>query len=362
MPQLKHAPYPPTTAGLGGQPTKGLDDPITSVFLVLFVFGAVMHMVILQVNMRRKKKFIMSGLLFGFCMARIVACTMRLVWSTHLLNVSIAIAAQIFMAAGVFLLFIVNLVFAQRILRASHPEFAWAKWFSIMFKLYYASLILMLIALITCTVQAFYTLSTNTKRIDRNVQLAGGTYFAVAAFLPFPLMAINYLLPRKTRVDKFGTGRFRHKVCIVLFAAFLLTLGAAFRAGIAYVPRPARNPAWYHSKACFYTFNFTIEIIVVYVYAIIRVDKRFHVPDGSRAPGDYARDGVKDGPINPITVIDMVNDEEEFFDAMETLAQVDAWDRRMKEKKHTDIEAHARSRSVSNATDLSGATKTEEHV
>ncbi len=58
-------PYLPTTAGLGGLPTKSLDDPICAVFLALFVMGAVTHMTILQVNLRRKKKFIMSGLLFG---------------------------------------------------------------------------------------------------------------------------------------------------------------------------------------------------------------------------------------------------------------------------------------------------------
>lgn len=311
-------PYRPTAAGLGGSPTTGLDDPVTSVYLVLFVIGAAIHMTILQVNMRRGKKFILSGLLFGFCMARIMACTMRLVWSTHPHNISVAIAAQIFVAAGVVLLFIVNLIFAQRIMRASHPEFAWTKWFSIAFKMSYASIVVMLIALITCTLQSFYTLSRNTRRIDRDVQLVGGTYFAFAAFLPILLMAINYLLPRpNTRVDKFGTGRFRSKVFIVLFVAFILTLGAAFRAGIAYVPRPANDPAWYHSKACFYIFNFSIDIIVVYIYAAVRVDKRFHVPNGAHGPGSYAQDGVKkeqENPQSPATLAERILSEEELFE------------------------------------------------
>ena len=58
-------PYLPTTAGLGGMPTKTFDDPICAVFLALFAMGAVTHMTILRVNLRRKKKFVMSGLLFG---------------------------------------------------------------------------------------------------------------------------------------------------------------------------------------------------------------------------------------------------------------------------------------------------------
>jgi hypothetical protein len=283
---------------------------------VLFAMGAIIHMGILQHNRRRGKKFIMSGLLFGFCMARIVACTMRLVWSTHLHDISIAIAAQIFVAAGVLLLFIVNLIFAQRIMRATHPEFGWKNWFSVIFKVYYASIIIMLIALIICTVQAFYTLSYYTRRIDRDVQRVGSTYFAVAAFLPIPLMTINYLIPRKTRVDKFGTGRFRSKVHIVLIVAVLLCLGASFRSGITYVPRPVADPAWYHSKVCFYIFNFAIEIIVVYLFAIIRVDKRFYVPDGSKAAGGYARDGVKE-QWSPTSVLERVMSEEIFFDCLE---------------------------------------------
>ncbi|EKD20033.1 hypothetical protein MBM_01985 [Drepanopeziza brunnea f. sp. 'multigermtubi' MB_m1] len=285
MPQSK--PYAPQVAGLGLIPTKSLDDPITSIFLALFLVGAIAHLLILRVNLSRGKKFLMSGLLFAFCMARIVTCTMRLVWTSNITNVSIAIAAQIFVAAGVILLFIINLIFTQRVLRASHPTWAWTKAFSLTFKLYYVSIVLMLIALIFCTVQSFYTLDSNIRRIDRDVQLVGSTYFAATAFLPLPLLALSFLLPRPG-VEKFGEGRFRTKIYILLFSSFILALGAAFRAGIAYVPRPRNDPAWYHSKACFYVFNFTIEIIVVALFAVIRVDKRFHVPDGSRGPGDYA--------------------------------------------------------------------------
>lgn len=313
QPTQQHAPYAPTTAGLGGAPTKSLDDPITSVFLVLFIILAAIHMTIFQINRRRKQKFVMSGMTFGFCMARTVTCTMRLVWSTHIKSIPIAIAAQVFVAAGVILLFIINLIFAQRIVRASHPHWAWAKWFSVGFKIYYASIVVMLIALITCTVQSFYTLSHNTRRIDRDVQLVGSTYFAAAAFMPIPLILLRVVLPKRVEhVDKFGEGRFRTKIRVLLFSSLILTLGAAFRAGIAYVPRPRADPAWYHSKACFYIFNFTIEVIVVALYAAIRVDRRFHIPDGVHGPGSYSADQNAE-PKKP-SILDRVNSEEEVFD------------------------------------------------
>ncbi|KAH7370386.1 hypothetical protein BKA65DRAFT_16136 [Rhexocercosporidium sp. MPI-PUGE-AT-0058] len=322
-PQPQHPPYPPPMAGLGGVPTKSLDDPITAVFLFLFVLGAAAHMIILQVNMRRGHKFIMSGLLFGFCMARITTCTMRLVFTSYPRNVSIAIAAQIFVAAGVLLLFIINLIFTQRVMRATHPKWAWSKALSVAFKIYYVSIGLLLIALIFCTVQAFYTLDTNIRRIDRDIQLLGATYFAVAAFLPIPLLALNFLIPRPKssspssthRVDKFGSGSYRTKIYIILFSSAMLTFGAAFRAGIAYLPRPRNDPAWYHSKACFYIVNFAVEIVVVALFAAVRVDKRFHVPDGSRGPRSYRgkMEGGEDSGEQGRGFLGRINIEEEAF-------------------------------------------------
>ncbi|CAG8962181.1 hypothetical protein HYFRA_00005231 [Hymenoscyphus fraxineus] len=311
-------PYAPRNALLGGLPTKDLDDTITVMFLMLFVLGAITHMTILQLNLRLGRKFLMSGLIFGFCMARIAACTLRLVWASYPSNIPVAIAANIFVQAGVIILFVINLVFVQRILRASYPQWAWKKWLSLLFKAYFATIVIVLIIIITVTVQSFYTLSTNTRRIDRVIQLFAGTYFAVAAFLPLPILLLKLLVPKEGRVEKFGEGRFRTKIWVLVFASAILTVGAGFRTVTNYfAPRPRTDPAWYHSKACFYSFNFAIEIIVVGLYAAVRVDKRFFVPNGSHGPGDYLRSDdcvneKKDGPPRG-TLCD--SEEQVFHDA-----------------------------------------------
>lgn len=142
--------------------------------------------------------------------------------------------------------------------------------------------------------QSFYTLDANILRIDLDVEHVGQAYFLAAAFLPLPVLIIGYFLPKpptkdgESRVEKFGSGRFRTKVLLVLFTSFILALGSAFRVGTSYVPRPREDPAWYHSKACFYVFNFSVEIVAVTLYTVMRVDRRFHVPDGAKGPGDYA--------------------------------------------------------------------------
>lgn len=249
-------------------------------------------MTILQLNRKRGHKFLPSRALFGFCMARIVTCTLRLVWSTHQNSVSIVIAANIFASAGVVILIIINLIFTHRVLRASYPTVGWHRITHYLFLAYYLSIILLLAALITSIAQQSYTLSGNARRIDHNIQIVGATYNCFAAFAPVSILILGVLLPKLRNgprtVQKFGTGRFRTQIRLILASSLLITLGAAFRAGIAYAPRPANDPAWYHSKAIFYCSNFVIEIIVVYLYVLARVDRRFHVPDLASGPGDYS--------------------------------------------------------------------------
>lgn len=227
--------------------------------------------------------------MFGFCMARTASCVLRIVWAKYPRNIQLAIAAQIFVALGVILLFVINLLFAQRITRAAHPNSGWHPLFSRSFVAIYVLIVISIVMLITATVQSFYTLNLNTKRIDRDIQLYGQTLFAIVAFLPIPLVIVNFVIPRKTRVEKFGSGRWRSKIHILLTASVLLCLGASFRVGTNFItPRPLNDPAPYQGKGCFYIFNFVVEILVVILYIAVRVDKRFHVPNGSKGPGDYS--------------------------------------------------------------------------
>ncbi|KAL8989664.1 MAG: hypothetical protein Q9169_008312 [Polycauliona sp. 2 TL-2023] len=309
----QHAPYPPTTAGLGGVPTINTDVPITAVFLVIFICGAVAHMTILQLNNKRGHKFLMSGMMFGFCMARITTCVMRIVWATRPRNISIAIAAQIFVAAGVVLLFVINLIFAQRIIRAAHPNSGWHPLFKRSFTALYVLIVIGLVMVITTNVQSFYTLNANTKRIDRAVILAVGTFYAIVSFLPIPLVVGGLIIPRKTRVEKFGSGRFRTKIAVLLTASVLLCLGATFRVGTNFkTPKPLNDPPTYFNKGCFYFFDLTVEVLVIFLYVVVRVDRRFHVPNGSKGPGDYSARNVSDDKEKHVAT--RIKSEEEVFD------------------------------------------------
>ena len=281
-------------------------------------------MTILQINQKRGHKFLLSGMLFGFCMSRIVTMVVRIAWITHITNVRLAIAASVFVAAGVVLLFVANLLFAQRILRSCHPNIGWHPVFHYAFIGIYVMIVVTLIMIITAVIQNSYTLNHNTKRIDRDILLYGQTFYSLISFLPIPLVIGGLIIPRTTRREKFGHGRFTTKVAILLFATFLLCLGASYRAGVNYAggERPLSKPAAYQSKACFYIFNFTVEIIVVLLYVVVRVDKRFYVPDHSKKPGDYSRGDfytrrgqeIANKGAGEGTIGNMIAPEEEVFD------------------------------------------------
>lgn len=203
-----------------------------------------------------------------------------------------------------------------------HPNFGWHVAFSTFFKVLYALVLAMLAMVITATVQSFYTLNPHIKKIDLDLQRTASTYLMTISFLPIPMVGIGLLLPRKAKVEKFGVGRWRTKITLLLLSATLLCLGASFRTGTLYRnPKPRSSPAWYHAKWCFYFFNFVVEIIVVYLYLVLRIDKRFHIPDGSKGAGAYTSDQNQEsadsnaaGPRHSFVSGHRILSEEEVFD------------------------------------------------
>lgn len=239
-------------------------------------------------------------------MIRLVTCALRIAWACYNQSIRLGIAAQIFVNIGVVLLYFVNLFFTQRIIRAQHPNFGWSKFFSPLIPMACALAVLTIIALIVALIQSFYTLDTNIHRIDRIIEIYGATAFASIAFIPFLFITLSTLLRLMPSVrngpramDKFGSGKMRTKILIVLPSSALLTLAASLKAGTGYLPAiplvvPNQDPPtptavpWYFNRGIFYAFGFGVEIVILYFYFLVRVDKRFIIPDGAKGPYSYA--------------------------------------------------------------------------
>jgi hypothetical protein len=221
--------------------------------------------------------------------------SLRIAWACYPKNISLGIAANVFVYVGTIILFMIDWFFVQRIIRAQHQHIGWSTPYRIFHRGALGLLIGCLIMIILSNIWQSFTTSAMKLHVFRVVSLTGQTYFTVFCFAPAVLLLISALIPRR-EVEKFGAGRLRVNITILLIAVAVLLTGQLFRCVIAWIPQtPFVNAAgepisqpWYLHKACFYVFNFLTEIVVVIIFALVRVDLRFHVPNGSRMSGDYS--------------------------------------------------------------------------
>ena len=222
-------------------------------------------------------------------MARVLTCSLRIGWATHQHDVSLAIATQVFVNAGILIVYIINLLFAQRILRARQPEIGWSRAVGTLFKILWALIPTALILVITLTVISFYTLNMATRTDAIWIQRGSILFLLIVAFLPLPLVALTFVLPHSAKAVDFGHGSLRSKTLVLVIGSCICTTIAGFKVGTTWeTPRPENDPTWYDSKAAFYVFNFTMEILILALYTPMRIDKRFHVPNGSSKRRSHA--------------------------------------------------------------------------
>lgn len=239
-----------------------------------------------------------------------MATSLRIAWANHPRHIPVAMAAMIFVYAGVILLFIANLIFAQRIVRAQHPHFGWSKPFSIALPILMVVIIGTILSLIAAVIMEFYSLSDSIHTAVRDIQVYGATLYSVVAFLPILVVGISTLARQHPKIkhtqttDKFGEGSMTAKIYIVIFSGILLTLGASYRAGTTWLPpipnmaqgRPVEGP-WYFSRGSFYAFNFSIELFMVIFWLAVRIDKRFIIPNGAKGPYSYGSGFIFAGEV-----------------------------------------------------------------
>lgn len=307
MEQPKGPPYASPLATVGGIPSILPDIPICAVILATYVASAATNMTVFQLNNRKYHvKFLPTILLFGFSMARIATMSLRIATAVHPENLRLSLASNIFTNAGVLILYVENQIFAQRILRAERPHLGWNKFLRIVTKVLYSLIGGVLAMVITAVILMAYSLNRSTLSSCRDVLLAATTYLLFFATLPiFHLIAAS--LPSKVTATAEPLGRIGNttsmtkKKALIATTSILIIILAGFKTGTAYEPgRPKTNPAWYDSKPAFYCFEFVIEMIVLWMMTLSRVDKLFWVPNGCKQPGDYthlrsANDYVDDG-------------------------------------------------------------------
>ncbi|KAK2016413.1 hypothetical protein LZ32DRAFT_525083 [Colletotrichum eremochloae] len=282
-------PDPADGAFLGGVPNKSLDLPLTLVFLILFLTGAYVHLNIYRANSKRGHKFLISDLMVDFCMLRSVTCIFRITWS-GVTTRGVVLMALITENGGASLMFAVNIFFAQRLVRSIHPKAGWCTAFGKITFVLLISVPATIIFNIIVTIVSFFSVG-NADRLElMDDFLKFGTSWNMGLSI-FPVLVVSACLcvPGPTP-EKFGIGSQRVKVALLYAGAFLMITGQSIRLYGLFNKEPPGTKSPIYSKAVFYTTGFMFEIFVIALYAILRVDERFYIPNGSSGPGDYSGD------------------------------------------------------------------------
>ncbi|KAJ0162851.1 hypothetical protein CTA2_3923 [Colletotrichum tanaceti] len=287
-------PDPMDGAFPGGVPNKNVDLPITLMFMLLFIIGAYVHMTIYKKNAKGGHKFLLSLPIFQFCMVRIVTCLFRVVWSLVTTR-GVVLMAQITENGGAVALFAVNIFFAQRLVRSIHPKWGWATGFGQLIFILVITIPVVVIFNVTTAIVSFLS-AGNADRLEvtEDLLMLETSWITSLAIFPIIVVSASLSIPGP-KPERFGSGSQRVKVALLYFASVLLITGQSIRMYSVFAKEPPGTTNFAYSKEVFYTTGFAFELVVVGLYALFRVDLRFHIPNGSSGPGDYSGNGKNGG-------------------------------------------------------------------
>lgn len=160
---------------------------------------------------------------------------------------------------------------------------------------------LIIVVQIASIIALFFSVGDETRlNAFEGVLKFGSSYNLFLVTFPFIVISVACAIPGP-RPERFGKGSLRVKTSLVMLASILLATGATIRSYAFFNPRLPVNDDVLYGKPIFYTTQFMLEIIVVALYALLRFDLLFHVPNGSSGPGDYS--GGKDDDTEKARVL-----------------------------------------------------------
>jgi len=205
------------------------------------------------------------------------------------------------MTHSVVVLFAVNTFFTQRIIRSIHPQIGWSAPATKLFWGIIVSVPTIIVWNIINASLSVFLIQPKQAATIHDLVIFGSCYTLFLCTIPITFLGFTALFPPSTPPERFGKGGLHAKILILIIASSILTVGAVIRLVTTVKVRPKDDPGALNSKAVFYITGFMLEIMVVVMYALARVDLRFYVPDGCTGPGDYSRPkavGVEDDRDN----------------------------------------------------------------
>jgi hypothetical protein len=169
-----------------------------------------------------------------------------------------------------------------------HPTIGWSLPFTVFTLFLIWSVPSVIVLNIISISVSFFSVGNEAQLTATETALTfGASWNVMLSLMPLLLLLIAGLLPMKKKPEQFGSGTLPGKAALVAYASATLGVGAAIRAAAIINPEQPGTQSTLFGKPVFYTTGFVLEILVVVIYAVARIDLLFHIPNGSSKPGDY---------------------------------------------------------------------------
>lgn len=266
-------PYDATLTAPFSSNLKTLPDiPILVIFAAFFVVTTLFYAFRLTRQLRKRERYGISLFLFLFALQRVPTYVLLVVGNFQSSEVAIAVAAGTLIEVGIVLLYLANLVYVAAVIRAGTGQHTWLKILQVAL---YITTVLAVVMAIVGVVVVIFTADEEVLENCLYVRRAVAMFFLTLAIAPLGLLVAAYFghrkrlfrVVRETWVD----------LAITAVAALLCMLVSGFRTGVIWqAPGFGPDLTWYQSRASFYALQMAPEILLMIMYMLVRVDKRFH--------------------------------------------------------------------------------------
>jgi hypothetical protein len=267
----------------GGIPTDGIDIPASAVLLVVYLGLAIIHGYFFFV--KSKRTFVPQAMIMGFCIARVISMSLRIAWTVDVTSKNIAIASNIFLNAGVLLLYIVNMLLAHRFILTIFPQLPRKKSapFNLVTFVYVGSAIPLLILVVVPGVQLFLTSKPSTIHTDRDILRFAQCYLTVFVSMTVIATIASWTIyfTASKKASGLHAGHVTLRAGILFGAGSLLVWIQAVKILQTFytaTPETAASPPWFLRRPILYSGFFLPELLVVIIYAVASIRLRFQMP------------------------------------------------------------------------------------
>ncbi|POS69707.1 hypothetical protein DHEL01_v211897 [Diaporthe helianthi] len=265
----------------GGIPRPSPDAPVTGIFLVLFILGALVFGWIYWKNAKRPIKGSngdrLSALMICFCLAEALVCVFRLSWASTDTQPAVIFLALVSESIGSVSLFTVNFLLTSRLVRIFDLRSSlWTRSIiasAVKYAMTIACSLVILLHVLGAGLHEFNRNAGGVEKSGARLLQASTGLLMITGFIFLVVVLAASTAANRTRVEKSGA---RMAVYLVGAGTLTMTSQIARFASTFIIWRPTdQTSIGILSRPVYYITGFGMSASIITLYAASRIDLLF---------------------------------------------------------------------------------------